>query len=161
MEKDSMLRTAEEPINVGIIGLGYIGSGVFKLIESQKEYIAHKTGKSIKIKRVADKDIRDRAAKFEPELRADTIFSDNPEDIINDPDIDIVVELVGGIDFAYKYLMDSLNKGKYVVTANKDLIANKGESLFAAAADNNVDILFEASVGGGIPIIGPMLSLIH
>jgi len=158
MEKDSMLRTAEEPINVGIIGLGYIGSGVFKLIESQKEYIAHKTGKSIKIKRVADKDITERAAKFEPDLREDIIFSDNPEDIINDPDIDIVVELVGGIEFAYKYVMDSLNKGKYVVTANKDLIANKGESLFAAAAENNVDILFEASVGGGIPIIGPMKS---
>jgi len=158
VERDSILRNAEEPINVGIIGLGYIGSGVFKLIESQKAYIAHKTGKSIKVKRVADKEIRDRAAKFEPELRADTIFSDNPEDIINDPDIDIVVELVGGIDFAYKYVMDSLKKGKYVVTANKDLIANKGESLFAAAADNNVDILFEASVGGGIPIIGPMKS---
>ncbi|MCX6346754.1 MAG: homoserine dehydrogenase [Actinobacteria bacterium] len=158
MERDSILRNAEEPINVGIIGLGYIGSGVFKLIESQKAYIARKTGKSIKVKRVADKEIRDRAAKFEPELRADTIFSDNPEDIINDPDIDIVVELVGGIDFAYKYVMDSLKKGKYVVTANKDLIANKGESLFAAAADNNVDILFEASVGGGIPIIGPMKS---
>ena len=158
MEKDSTLRNTEEHINVGIIGLGYIGSGVFKLIESQKAYIANKTGKSIKIKRVADKDIRDRAAKFDPEIRTDIIFSDNPEDIINDPDIDIVVELVGGIDFAYKYVLDSLNKGKYVVTANKDMIANKGESLFAAAADNNVDILFEASVGGGIPIIGPMKS---
>jgi len=158
LEKDTIFRNDDEIVNVGIIGLGYIGSGVFKLIESQKEYIAHKTGKSIKIKRVADKDIKVRAAKFSPELREGTIFSDKPEDIINDPDIDIVVELVGGIDSAYKYVMDSLNKGKYVVTANKDLIANKGESLFAAAAQNNVDILFEASVGGGIPIIGPMKS---
>jgi homoserine dehydrogenase len=158
MEKDLMLEVSGEPINVGIIGLGYIGSGVFKLIESQKSYIAQKTGKSIKIKRVADKDIKERAAKFEPDLRKDIIFSSNPEDIINDPDIDIVVELVGGIKSTYNYVVDSLNKGKYVVTANKDLIANKGESLFAAAAENDVDILFEASVGGGIPIIGPMKS---
>ena len=158
MEKDSMLRTAEDSINIGIIGLGYIGSGVFKLIESQKEYIAQKTGKTLKIKRVADKDIKERAAKFEPALREDIIFSDNPQDVINDSDIDIVVELVGGIESAYEYVMASLNKGKYVVTANKDLIANRGESLFAAAAENNVDILFEASVGGGIPIIGPMKS---
>jgi homoserine dehydrogenase len=158
MEKDLMPEVSGEPINVGIIGLGYIGSGVFKLIESQKSYIAQKTGKSIKIKRVADKDIKERAAKFEPDLRKDIIFSSNPEDIINDPDIDIVVELVGGIKSAYNYVVDSLNKGKYVVTANKDLIANKGESLFAAAAENDVDILFEASVGGGIPIIGPMKS---
>jgi len=156
--EDTIFRNDDETVNVGIIGLGYIGSGVFNLIESQKEYIAHKTGKHIKVKRVADKDISERAAKVDPEHLKDTIFSDNPEDIINDPDIDIVVELVGGIDSAYKFVMDSLNKGKYVVTANKDMIANKGESLFAAAAKNNVDILFEASVGGGIPIIGPMKS---
>jgi len=158
MKNDSILETSEEPIRIGIIGLGYIGSGVFKLIESQKAYIAHKTGKSIKVKRVADKYIKERAAKFQPEIRDDVIFSDDPQDIINDPEIDIVVELIGGIEPAYKYVIDSLNKGKYVVTANKDLIANKGESLFAAASENNVDILFEASVGGGIPIIGPMKS---
>jgi homoserine dehydrogenase len=77
MEKDLMPEVSGEPINVGIIGLGYIGSGVFKLIESQKSYIAQKTGKSIKIKRVADKDIKERAAKFEPDLRKDIIFSSN------------------------------------------------------------------------------------
>ena len=158
MKNNSILETSEEPIKIGIIGLGYIGSGVFKLIESQKAYITHKTGKSIKVKRVADKYIKERAAKFQPEIRDDIIFSDDPQDIINDPEIDIVVELIGGIEPAYKYVIDSLNKGKYVVTANKDLIANKGESLFAAASENNVDILFEASVGGGIPIIGPMKS---
>jgi len=158
LENDLIIEGSDELINVGIIGLGYIGSGVFKLIESQRLYIAQKTGKSIKVKRVADKDIKQRAKKFQPELRKDIIFSDKPEDIINDPGIDIVVELVGGVEPAYGYVIKSLNKGKYVVTANKDLIANKGESLFAAAAANNVDILFEASVGGGIPIIGPMKS---
>ena len=158
MKEDLIQENSEAPIKIGIIGLGYIGSGVFKLIESQKAYIAHKTGKSIKIIRVADKDIKERAALFHPDVRDEIIFSDNPQDIINDPDIDIVVELIGGIDPAYKYVIDALNQGKYVVTANKDLIANKGESLFAAASDNNVDILFEASVGGGIPIIGPMKS---
>ncbi|MDD5658753.1 MAG: homoserine dehydrogenase [Actinomycetota bacterium] len=145
-------------INIGIIGLGYIGSGVLKLIESQKDYIAKKTGKFINIKRVADKDIVKKAAKFEPMLGDEIIFSNNAYDVINDTEIDIVVELIGGVDPAYTYVIDSLKKGKYVVTANKDMIANKGESLFNAAAENNVDILFEASVGGGIPIIGPMKS---
>ena len=157
---ESLIRNLnnDDVINIGIIGLGYIGSGVFKLIESQKEYIARKTGKFIRIKRVADKDINERVVKFEPLLRKEIIFSENAYDVINDPEIDIVVELVGGIDPAYTYVIDSLKNGKYVVTANKDMIANKGESLFNTAAENNVDILFEASVGGGIPIIGPMKS---
>ncbi|MCE5328830.1 homoserine dehydrogenase [bacterium] len=145
-------------ISIGIIGLGYIGSGVLKLIESQKEYIKKKTGKLISIKRVVDKDIIEKAAMFEPLFGDEIIFSSNADDIINDPAIDIVVELVGGIDPAYTYVINSLKNGKYVVTANKDMIANKGESLFSAAAGNDVDILFEASVGGGIPIIGPMKS---
>lgn len=158
VNENSIIKSGGDQINIGIIGLGYIGSGVFKLIESQKEYIARKTGKFIRIKRVADKDIMERAAKFEPSFKSEIIFSTDPYDIINDPDVDIVVELVGGIEPAYDYVIDSLKKGKYVVTANKDLIANRGESLFTAAAEHSVDILFEASVGGGIPIIGPMKS---
>jgi homoserine dehydrogenase len=158
INKNQAIKTDNENINIGIIGLGYIGSGVFKLIESQKLYIANKTGKYIRIKRVADKDINERASKFEPSFRSEIIFSANPEDVINDPEIDIVVELIGGIEPAYNYVINSLKNGKYVVTANKDLIATKGESLFAAAAEHGVDILFEASVGGGIPIIGPMKS---
>lgn len=158
MNKNLKDRSDRDYINIGIIGLGYIGSGVFKLIESQKEYIAKKTGKCINIKRVVDKEIDKRAQNFKLPFKDQIIFSDNPDDIINDPQIDVVVELVGGIEPACTYLMNSLKKGKYVVTANKDLIANKGENLFAAASENNVDILFEASVGGGIPIIGPMKS---
>jgi len=145
-------------INIGIMGLGYIGSGVFKLIESQKDYIAKKTGKFISVKKVVDKEINKRAANFMLPFENQIIFSDNPDDIINDPRIDIVVELIGGVEPACTLVMKSLKKGKYVVTANKELISNKGEVLFAAAAENNVDILFEASVGGGIPIIGPMKS---
>lgn len=158
MNKNLKERSDRDYINIGIIGLGYIGSGVFKLIESQKEYIAKKTGRCINIKRVVDKEIDKRAQNFKLPFKDQIIFSDNPDDIINDPQIDVVVELVGGIEPACTYLMNSLKKGKYVVTANKDLIANKGENLFAAASENNVDILFEASVGGGIPIIGPMKS---
>lgn len=158
MNKNLKERSDRDYINIGIIGLGYIGSGVFKLIESQKEYIAKKTGKCINIKRVVDKEIDKRAENFKLPFKDQIIFSDNPDDIINDPQIDVVVELVGGVEPACTYLMNSLKKGKYVVTANKDLIANKGENLFAAASENNVDILFEASVGGGIPIIGPMKS---
>jgi len=152
------INTSAEIINIGIIGFGYIGSGVFKLIESQKSYIANKTGKYLKIKTIVDKDIKERAQKFEAAFKNEIKFSSDPLDIINDSEIDIVVELIGGIKPAYDYVIDSLKNNKYVVTANKDLIANKGESIFAAASEHGVDILFEASVGGGIPIIGPMKS---
>lgn len=146
----------ENIVNIGIIGLGYIGTGVFKLIESQKNYITQKTGKILKIVKVADREIDSRSVPFREFYEDKVVFTDRVDEIINDGEIDIVVELIGGIEPAYEYITGALNKGKYVVTANKDLIANKGESLFRAAEENNVDILFEASVGGGIPIIGPM-----
>jgi len=146
----------ENQINIGILGLGYIGKGVFKLIESQKYYIAKKTGKFLRIKSVADKDIIKKSENFKDYVSSDINFFENPDDLINDPDIDVIVELMGGIEPAFTYVSKALLKGKYVVTANKDLIANKGEELFSAAAESGTDILFEASVGGGIPIIGPM-----
>ncbi len=151
-----MKNSTENTINIGLIGMGYIGTGVFKLIESQKKYIEQKTGKNLNVQKIADKDIKNRAASFLELYQKKIHFTDNVDEIINDKEIDIVVELIGGIEPAYDYVLRALNKGKYVVTANKDLVANRGESLFNAAMENSVDILFEASVGGGIPIIGPM-----
>lgn len=146
-----------QDINIGIIGFGYIASGVFSLIQQQKSYIAKKIKKNLNIKRIAEKDLKKIEAS--PIKKAGGIeVSSSADDILKDKDIDIVVELIGGIDPAYDYILRALNSGKYVVTANKDLIANKGGSLLAAAEKNNVDILFEASVGGGIPIIGPLKS---
>ena len=143
-----------QDINIGIIGFGYIASGVYSLIQQQKGYLAKKIGKNLNIKRIAEKDLK----KIKASAMKDIEVSSSADDIIKDKDIDIVVELIGGIDPAYDYILRALNSGKYIVTANKDLIANKGGSLLEAAEKNNVDILFEASVGGGIPIIGPLKS---
>jgi homoserine dehydrogenase len=144
-------------INIGIIGFGYIASGVFSLIKEQKDYLAKKIKKNLNIKRIAEKDLKKIKASSLKGIKGIEV-SDNADDIIKDDGIDIVVELIGGIDPAYDYIYRALSSGKYVVTANKDLIANKGGDLLAEAEKNNVDILFEASVGGGIPIIGPLKS---
>ena len=146
-----------EDINIGIIGFGYIASGVFSLIQRQKDYLAKKIKKNLNIKRIAEKDLKKIEASSMKGLK-DIKVSSNADDVLEDGSIDIIVELIGGINSAYDYVYKALSSGKYVVTANKDLIANRGEELLAVAERNNVDILFEASVGGGIPIIGPLNS---
>jgi len=143
-------------INIGMIGFGYIGNMVFSLIENQKSYLAKKIKKNLNVIRIVEKDIKKidlSAKKFEG-----VKVSSDVNDIFEDKSIDIVVELIGGIDPAYDFVSCALESGKYVVTANKDLMANRGEKLFKIAEDSNVDILFEASVGGAIPIIGPLKS---
>ena len=146
-----------EDINIGIIGFGYIASGVFSLIQRQKDYLAKKIKKNLNIKRIAEKDLKKIEASSMKGLK-DIKVSSNADDVLEDGSIDIIVELIGGINPAYDYVYKALSSGKYVVTANKDLIANRGGELLAVAERNNVDILFEASVGGGIPIIGPLNS---
>jgi homoserine dehydrogenase len=143
-------------VNIGLIGLGYIGSEVFKLIHEQHDYIMKKIGKDLKITVVAEKDLESKKEliKKYKGIR----FTDNPYEAINDESIDIIVELIGGVDPAFEFIIGALKKGKYVVTANKDLMAQKGARIFEEAEKNNTDILFEASVGGGIPIIGPLKS---
>lgn len=141
-------------INIGLIGLGYVGTGVFDLIQHQKDYISKKIGKNLKIVAVAEKNIG--AKKEYIEKYKDIKFTENAYELINDENIDIIVELIGGIDPAFEFITSSLKNGKYVVTANKDLMAVRGGNIFEEAEKNNVDILFEASVGGGIPIIGPL-----
>lgn len=146
-----------EDINIGIIGFGYIASGVFSLIQRQKDYLAKKIKKNLNITRIAEKDLKKIETSSMKGLK-DIKVSSNAADVLEDGSIDIIVELIGGINPAYDYVYKALSSGKYVVTANKDLIANRGGELLAVAERNNVDILFEASVGGGIPIIGPLKS---
>jgi len=145
-----------QQVNIGIIGFGYIASEVYSLIYSQADYISKKIGRKLNISRIAEKDKQKLKGNI-PGLSSVEITRD-ANDIIEDDSIDIVVELIGGIVPAYDFVSKALSRGKYVVTANKDLIANKGKRLYELAQDSNVDILFEASVGGGIPIIGPMKS---
>lgn len=136
-------------INVGLIGFGNIGSGVVKILKERKTLLSNKIGLDINIKKICDKDIvSKRNTGVSP-----GILTRNAEEIINDPQIDIVVELIGGIHPAKEFIAGALKKGKIVVTANKALLAEEGKELFAEALDRGKSIYFEASVGAGIPII--------
>jgi len=139
-------------INIGLLGCGTVGGGVVKLLAKNRDTIAKKTGSEIIIKKVLEKD---RQKCLQIGLAAELV-TNQLEDIINDDSIEIVVELIGGIEPAFSFIIAAMQKGKHVVTANKDLIAVKGKELFAIASENNVDFYFEASVAGGIPIIYPL-----
>ncbi|MGQ9456181.1 MAG: homoserine dehydrogenase [Armatimonadota bacterium] len=139
-------------INIGIIGFGTVGSGTVKLLIENEDSIARKVGSKLAIKKIADLDItRSRPVSVNPQL-----LTTNADNVIDDPEIDIVVELIGGIKPAGDYIRRALRSGKHVVTANKELIAKEGASLFPLAAQLKRDLMLEASVGGGIPIIRPL-----
>ncbi|MGS0746472.1 homoserine dehydrogenase [Syntrophomonas erecta subsp. sporosyntropha] len=139
-------------INIGLLGCGTVGSGVIKLLQKNAKTISNRSGDSVVIKKVLERDLQ---KCLDLGLNQEMITSDF-KDIVDDPDIDIVVELMGGIDPAFSFIIEAMSKGKHVVTANKDLIAVKGKEIFATATENHVDFYFEASVGGGIPIIYPL-----
>jgi homoserine dehydrogenase len=136
-------------INIGIIGFGTVGSGVVRILRDKKAFLAAKTGIEINIRKICDKDL---ASKRNVNIDKRLLTKDTKE-IINDSQIDILVELMGGIHPAKEYISEALKKGKNVVTANKALLAEHGQELFALAADRGKNIYFEASVGAGIPII--------
>ncbi|HEX9884584.1 MAG TPA: homoserine dehydrogenase, partial [Desulfobaccales bacterium] len=136
-------------INIGLIGFGTVGTGVVRLLTEQREMLSRRLGTDLVLKKVAD---------LEPDRpRPVTLDRDRltarAADILDDPEIDIVVELMGGCDAAREYILASIERGKHVVTANKALLAHHGNDLLAAAAAKQVEIAFEASVCGGIPII--------
>ena len=136
-------------INVGIIGFGTVGSGTVQILMENKGIIADRIGSEITVRRIADLDITtDRGIPVDTSL-----LTTNALDIINDPQIHIVVELMGGTDKAKDYILMAMEKGKHVVTANKALLAEHGREIYAAAVKYGVSLAFEASVGGGIPII--------
>ncbi len=139
----------KDKINVGIIGFGTIGAGTAKILINNAEIIKRRLGAPVALKRIADLDIKkDRGIKLEK-----GVLTEKAEDILNDPEIDIVIELIGGYEPAKKFILKAIENGKNVVTANKALLAVHGEEIYKAAAAKNVDIGFEGSVGGGIPII--------
>ncbi|MGI5911515.1 MAG: homoserine dehydrogenase [Syntrophomonadaceae bacterium] len=139
-------------INIGLLGCGTVGSGVIELLQKNTDAIAKRTGEQIAIKRILEKDLNKCRALGIPE----NILTEDFNTIINDPDISIIVELIGGINPAFSFIINAIKAGKHVVTANKDLIAVKGREIFATAQQNKIDFYFEASVGGGIPIIYPL-----
>lgn len=136
-------------INIGLIGFGNVGSGVVKILRDKRAFLTQKLGLEINISKICDKDIvSKRNINLDKRL-----LTRNAEAIINDPKIDIVVELIGGIHPAKEYILEALKKGKHIVTANKALLAQEGQALFSFAQDRGKSIYFEASVGAGIPII--------
>jgi homoserine dehydrogenase len=136
-------------INIGLIGFGTVGTGVARLLTEQRELLARRLGTELVLKKVADLDLeRPRALALPPEQ-----LTTRAEDLLDDPDIDIVVELIGGCDAAREYILGAIGRQKHVVTANKALLAHHGNDLLRAAAAQGVEIAFEASVCGGIPII--------
>ena len=136
-------------INVGLIGFGTVGAGVVKILRERKKLLCDKIGVDIVIKKICDKDTVSRRNVSVDKC----LLSRNAKDILDDPQIDIVAELMGGIHPAKEYITEAIIKGKNVVTANKALLAEHGKELFALASDRDKNIYFEASVGAGIPII--------
>ncbi len=139
-------------VRVGIIGFGTVGTGTAKILLSQRDNIKNRTGIDVVLKKVADKDIQ---RKRDVELPEGVLTADAWE-VINDPEIDIIVELVGGITVAKEFITEALKRGKHVVTANKALLAEEGNEIFVLARQKGLQLGFEASVGGGIPIIKVM-----
>ncbi|HTL62800.1 MAG TPA: homoserine dehydrogenase [Nitrospira sp.] len=136
-------------IGVGIVGFGTVGTGVVKILLENGGLIRRRVGVPIELIRVADVDVtRDRGISLAP-----GVLVNDAKQVLSDPAVDIVVELVGGYDFAKRLILDAIAGGKAVVTANKALLALHGEEIFAAASRKGIDVGFEASVGGGIPVI--------
>jgi homoserine dehydrogenase len=136
-------------IKVGMIGFGTIGAGVVKILAENSEIIKKRLGAGVELVKIADLDITtDRGVKLGP-----NVLTTSADEVISHPDIDIFIELIGGYDPAKKFLLQAIEQGKHVVTANKALLALHGDEIFSAVAEKNVSIGFEAAIGGAIPII--------
>jgi homoserine dehydrogenase len=136
-------------IRVGLLGFGTVGSGTAKILIENRDIIASRLGIPVELKWIADLDVEtDRGVAIDKK-----VLTTDANTVINDPEVDIVVELIGGYDPAKAFILGAIEQGKSVVTANKALLASYGDEIFAAALDNGVEVGFEASVGGGIPLI--------
>ncbi len=139
-------------VGIGLMGLGVVGSGVAHILAEKAEVYARTAGCPLVIRRVLVRDLRkERSFRVDP-----AVITNDPRDILEDAGVDIVIEVMGGETPAYQYMREALSRGKFVVTANKEVMAKHGAELTAMAREYGVDILYEASVGGGIPIIAPL-----
>jgi homoserine dehydrogenase len=138
-----------KPIQVGLLGIGTVGGGTFAVLRRNQEEIMRRAGRGIVIRVVADKDLA-RARSIVGDAAQVT---DDAMQVVNDPEIDIIVELIGGTGIAKQLILAAIHNGKHVVTANKALLANHGNEIFLAAQKKGVMVAFEAAVAGGVPII--------
>lgn len=138
-----------KPIKVGLLGLGTVGTGVVRIVEGHQPDLQSQVGSPIVIEKVlVQNKSKERSISIHPDK-----LTEDAWDIIHNPDIDVIVEVMGGIETTKGYILEALARGKHVVTANKDLMALHGPEIIAAAQENNCDVYYEASVAGGIPII--------
>ncbi|MEW4285619.1 homoserine dehydrogenase [Priestia koreensis] len=136
-------------ISIGLLGLGTVGSGVVKIIENHQDKLMHQVGCPVEVKRIL---VNDLEKERNVEVDA-TKLTKNVEEILHDPEIDVVIEVMGGIEETRDYILTALRNNKHVVTANKDLMALYGSELLTVASESNCDLFYEASVAGGIPIL--------
>ena len=139
-------------VNAALLGLGTVGTGVYKVIKSQEQEMTAKLGCQVKITKILVRNLEKASGKVDDP----SVLTTDWADIEEDPSIDIVIELIGGIEPARTYILAALKAGKNVVTANKDLIAVHGKEILETARAAQKDFLFEAAVAGGIPIISPL-----
>lgn len=137
------------PIKIGLLGLGVVGNGTWNVLKNNGEEIARRAGRHLQITAVAVRDIE----KARTLVGDQVTLTQDGMDVVRDPEIDIVVELIGGDTVAYEWIMEAIRQGKHVVTANKALLANHGNEIFAAAQAKGVMVAYEGAVAGGIPII--------
>ena len=141
------------PVVVGFLGCGTVGSAALRLLDEHAEDIAARSGCRFEVRRVA---VRDPARRRDVSVPADR-FTADPDEVVTDPDVAVVVEVMGGIDPARRLVLSALSSGKRVVTANKELLATHGPELFEAAAKGSAGLHFEATVAGGVPLIRPLI----
>ncbi len=141
----------KESIGIGLLGLGVVGGSVARALSGRAEALDAQVGCPLRLRKIAEKDLaKTRASKMDSDL-----FTTDPAEVIGDPEIDIIIEVLGGEHPAMEFINEALNRGKYVVTSNKEVMAKHFPEFLSLAKENGVDILYEASVGGGIPLIAP------
>ena len=146
---EGMQSESHSPVRVGLLGCGTVGGALARIIDADADRIAARTGVRLEIAGIA---VRNLSADRDVSL-PEEVFTREPQALVGSPDVDIIVETIGGIEPARQLVIDSLKSGKPVITANKELVANVGQELFEAASAGGVDLFFEAAVAGGIPLI--------
>ncbi len=142
-----------KPVKVGLLGLGTVGTGVVRIVEGHQEDLSSQVGSPITIERIAVKHLE----KYRSVNVDQSKLTEDPWVVIRDPEIDVIVEVMGGIEQTKTYILEALERGKHIVTANKDLMALHGAEILAKAQEKQCDVFYEASVAGGIPIIRTLI----
>ena len=145
------MSNTNKTLNIGMLGCGVVGSSVARLLQEDSGDFAARSGANLKLVKVAVKNLATKR-----DFVSSSILTDDSASVVSDPSIDIVIEVMGGIEPARELILSAIKNGKSIITANKALLALHGAELFEAADKNKVDLYYEAAVGGAIPILRPM-----